>query len=185
VFGISILLAFGVHEALDFFGLSVWWWVSFPSIGAFHAAIYFLVDKYGWKWPLLRGTLQIKTPDLHGEWAGFIAPASGEKVEHRSATLKIDQSWSAIKISLATGNSRSRSTMAAITDETTAHPHLQYVYSNDPKEGAVSTMHRHFGTAHLTLEEKEGERVLTGGYYTGRDRGTTGELEFRRKPENG
>lgn len=181
VFGISILLAWGVHVALELAGFPIPWWVGFPSIGLFHTAIYFFVDSYGWRWSSVRALLQIKVPDLHGDWSGFVTPATGEKTERRSAEMKVHQRWSAIKITVSTGNSRSRSTMAAISDETTLHPHLQYVYDNDPKEGAVDTMHRHPGTAHLTLEKKTDEEILEGGYYTGRDRGTTGELKFRRE----
>ena len=70
--------------------------------------------------------------------------------------------------------------MASIADERTTRPSIHYVYNNEPRESAVETMHRHSGTARLTLEQKNGEAVLAGGYYTGRDRGSTGELEFRR-----
>ena len=75
--------------------------------------------------------------------------------------------------------------MASIADERTSRPSLQYVYNNEPRESAVETMHRHSGTARLTLERKNGEAVLAGGYYTGRDRGSTGELEFRRAKRPG
>ena len=179
-FAASILLAGCIHALLSHYEIKLSWWVSFPSIGAFYAALFSLFDRFLWKWKPIRAVLQVKIPVLHGEWTGLARPASGEKVETRPATLTIDQHWSTINVTLNTGRSESRSTMAAIADERTSRPSLQYVYDNEPSESAVETMHRHSGTARLTLERKNGEARLAGGYYTGRDRGSTGELEFRR-----
>lgn len=180
IFGASILLAGCIQAVMIHFEVKLSWWVSFPSIGAFYAGIFFLFDRFLWKWTLLRAVLQVKIPVLHGRWTGYIEPASGENVEARPATLTIDQHWSVINVTLSTGQSQSRSTMASIVDERTTRPALQYAYNNEPRESAVETMHRHSGTARLTLELKNGEATLSGGYYTGRDRGSTGELEFRR-----
>lgn len=165
---------------LSHYEVKLSWWVSFPSIGAFYAALFSLFDRLLWKWAPFRAVLQVKIPVLHGEWNGVVRPASGDKAETRPATLTIDQHWSTINITLTTGRSESRSTMASIADEQTSRPSLQYVYNNEPRESAVETMHRHPGTARLTLGRKNGEVMLTGGYYTGRDRASTGELEFRR-----
>lgn len=185
IFAASILLAGGIHAILSHYNFRLVWWVSFPSIGAFYAGLFFLFDRFMWKWKPLRAALQVKIPILHGEWTGLVRPASGDKAETRPATLTIDQHWSTINITLTTGRSESRSTMASTGDERTSRPALQYVYNNEPRESAVETMHRHPGTARLTLEHRNGEEMLVGGYYTGRDRGSTGELEFRRAKRPG
>lgn len=167
IFATSILLAGCVHVVLSHYEVKLSWWVSFPSIGAFYAGLFFFFDRFLWKWTPIRAVLQIKIPVLHGEWIGHVEPASGEKVEARVATLTIDQHWSTINVTLNSGESESRSTMASIADERTSRPVLQYVYNNEPRASAVETMHRHSGTARLTLERKNGEVRLAGGYYTG------------------
>jgi hypothetical protein len=179
-FATSILLAGCIHAVLSHYDVKLSWWVSFPSIGAIYACLFSLFDRLLWKWEPIRALLQVKIPVLQGQWTGLVQPASGEKTETRPATLTIDQHWSTINITLTTDRSESRSTMASIADERTSRPCLQYVYNNEPRESAVETMHRHPGTARLTLEQENGEAVLAGGYYTGRDRASTGELEFRR-----
>lgn len=55
-----------------------------------------------------------------------------------------------------------------------------YEYLNEPKSGAVATMHTHRGLARLSLRRDDGD-VLDGEYYTGRDRQHYGATWLRRE----
>ncbi len=180
----SLLLAGSADMILSHYQCRIPWWASLPvSAAAFYAGLFCLFDRFLWKRKPVRWLLQ--TPVLHGKWKGIIRPALGENVETRPATLTIDQHWSTISVILETEKSESRSTMAAVMHERTSRPSIWYVYENAPHEGSDKAMHKHSGTSWFTLEIKNGESVLVGGYYTGRDRRSTGELEFRRLPNDG
>ncbi len=54
---------------------------------------------------------------------------------------------------------------------------LIYEYVSEPNPGAVETLHIHYGTARVTLNDDN----LEGEYYTGRGRLNIGTIRLHRK----
>lgn len=91
-------------------------------------------------------------------------------------TVVIRQRWSQITVRLETEQSQSRSLAATFRVADLAFPELSYLYINEPKPDANSTMNTHRGT--VDVEFKEG--ALEGHYYTGRGRMTNGIMHLTR-----
>ena len=68
--------------------------------------------------------------------------------------------------------------MAALFQGIAGESGLNYEYLSEPKALAADTMQAHRGTAHLRISD--GRNKLTGSYYTGRGRGTVGEILLTR-----
>ena len=88
----------------------------------------------------------------------------------------ITQRWSAILIVLATEDSQSRSQVATLRVRDIERPELTYTYLSEPQSRAPEPMQTHRGTCTLRLTGD----ALEGNYYTGRGRGTVGELKLER-----
>lgn len=174
---ISILLAWSFHKILIYYKLVLPWWLDAPSIVFFYGVLFTIFDKFCWKWKIFHKINFIKTPNLNGEWLGFIQSSFDEHSSKVEATLKIFQSWAKIKILLSTDQSSSYSESASIVINTPEGIFLNYQYINEPKANTQKTMHIHRGTARLLLKEN----TLTGEYYSGRDRENFGIINFKRK----
>lgn len=146
------------------------WWFDAPSILGFYAGLYFLFDRYMWRWPPLRKIGLTELPNLNGIWRGTLTP-SGRSA--REVEVEIIQTWSSISIRLKTKHSSSRSLIATVLLAGKFDDVLSYQYLNEPKPGAEIDMHTHRGTAWLTLSADE--KTLDGEYSTG-----TGQKNFGR-----
>ena len=85
-----------------------------------------------------------------------------------------------MSVTLHTASSESRSLMAMMSKDDAGREVLTYEYRNEPRSGAVSTMHAHRGLARLSLRREDGD-ILEGEYYTGRDRQHYGAIRLRRE----
>jgi SMODS-associating 2TM, beta-strand rich effector domain len=75
----------------------------------------------------------IRVPNLNGVWHGVVTPASAdERNEEREIEVTIQQSWTRIYLSLATGLSRSTSTTAMPLTEGPDAPAMSYEFFNEP-----------------------------------------------------
>ena len=79
-------------------------------------------------------------------------------------------------VTLETKYSRSRSITASLRTDDVPNPELSYLYINEPKAMAVTTMSMHRGTTVMELKDD----VLEGDYYTGRGRTTFGAIKLTR-----
>ncbi len=172
---VSILLVWLLDVALDVANFDPQWWLSVPSFGGFYAALYWLFDNHVWRWRLWMNLGLLKVPDLNGKWAGYVESSYGNGSTHEVA-ISIIQKWSKLSIRFETEQSRSHSISGTLTVVDLPNPELSYLYVNQPKALAPSSMEMHKGTA--SLELKGG--VLEGEYYTGRGRMTSGSITLTR-----
>ena len=180
---LSIGAAFGLATGLEALNLKAPWWIELPSFMGFYGLFHTIFDQWLWRRPLLRKVGLVKTPDLNGNWKGYVKSSFDEYAAEQSAALKISQSWTSMVVILETENSQSQSVSASVLTKNPRDVRVSYEYLNQPRPAAKDTMHAHRGTASLLLSEVGSSRVLEGEYYTGRDRRNYGSLHFELQDE--
>ena len=165
-----IPLAWLLRTEFERFNIDFPWWFDAPSILGFYALLYFLFDRYLWKWQFLRKIGLTELPNLNGVWKGMLTPNGRSP---RDVEITITQTWSNISVKLKTKHSSSRSLIATVLLAGRFDDVLSYQYLNEPKAGTEIDMHTHRGTAWLTLTPDETK--LDGEYSTG-----TGQKNFGR-----
>jgi len=160
------------------------WWIDAPSVAAFYGFLYAWFDRRLWRAKWLQKIGLVRVPDLNGEWHGIILSSHDENGRDHDVAVEIKQTWTRLCVLLRAERSRSRSLIAAVHMDEPEGPALVYEYRNEPTNGAVNSMHIHYGTARLTFDGADDS--LSGDYYTGRDRETHGmiRVERRRATEN-
>ncbi len=143
---------------------------SAPTVAAVFGILYGVLDKWAWRWRVLRATSVITTPVVSGNYVGLLR--SSYNGTERAIVLDVEQSWTRIVIRFSVTDvqsSDSISLAAAVTDIGQHHARLTYVYRNTVRPGlADADMNDHDGTAELTLDTKAGS--ATGRYYNYRGR---------------
>ncbi len=135
------------------------------------AALYWLLDRYAWKWPHL-GRL-LKVPDLSGDWHCDGQTINPDKSPGHiwEAKITIIQSWDRIRVRLATKQSGSNSVAAALLCDEVDGYRLLYHYKNDPNIGERElTSHRGFAELVFSKDRMSGR----GEYFNGHGRYTFG-----------
>ena len=174
--GGSVLLVWLFHAGLGVIDFEPQWWLSVPSFAGVFSSLYWVFDRWVWKLRLLRKIGLIGIPDLNGIWEGQVESSYQDGGAVYAVSIVIRQRWLHIAVTLETDYSRSRSIAASLRTDDTPNPELSYLYINEPKATAVSTMNMHRGT---TVIELKGD-VLEGDYYTGRGRMTFGAIKLTR-----
>lgn len=174
---VSFVAGFGVAWSLVF-GILLW-----------------LFSKHLWRgWPVRKlGISQV--PDLDGDWEGYVKTDYDGHIPDEAlhpdnepnsdwqtlkAEMTITQTWRNINVHLEFHNSHSDSEGATILVQDGKWPTLSYQYDNSPGATSEDSMNPHYGTADLYLKERAGDEVLEGGYYTGPNRSTYGQMCFKR-----
>ncbi len=177
---ISVLISYFLYHYLYQFVFtyvgSYVWLISAPTPLAVYYLLHRFFDKWGWKIGFIRFILQIKIPNLNGEWKGRIS-SSYNNFRDKEATFQINQTWTSIEIIYRGRDSVSRSKTASIMVDRSQDKFLSYNYVNEPSGSAPESMSKHEGTALLTLID---DNKLKGRYYTGRDRRNHGEIELNK-----
>ncbi|MBP1806961.1 hypothetical protein [Rubellimicrobium aerolatum] len=181
--GVSAGVVFAILWAVDIahrFGLpanlppSV---LSLVGAGAVFAALYWLLDRYAWRWSLVSKFL--KVPDLSGEWSckGQTLNPDGSPSYNWEAQVTIIQTWDKIRVRLRTPQSGSNSNSAALICDEADGYRLFYSYKNDPKIGEPE-LRSHRGFTEITFDKdlRSGE----GEYFNGYGRYTFGTLKLHR-----
>lgn len=114
--------------------------------------IYELFDKKLWKTKLFQSTC-VKIPDLNGEWKGEFSSNhnGGTKGE---AKLKIEQTWTKIRIVSDSEKSNSYSRVAGILLNTNKGINIVYQYENRTNEKSTKSMHDHRGYSDLIYKKE-------------------------------
>ena len=117
--------------------------------------------------------------DLRGTWKGtlesfWIDPATGFPPPAKAAYLVIRQSASTISVVMLTNESKSKSSLATISDDGISAS-LDYMYLNRPDSRFEHRSRIHHGSTSLDIIGRPAVR-LRGNYWTSRD--SRGELEF-------
>ena len=166
--------AFALNRIVNAVGESIPWWIDAPSVAGFYGLLFVGFDNLCWRWGMFRSLKIVSTPNIRGEWTGFLRTShDSNEIDHK-AVLTIRQTWSRISIVLETDQSRSHSIVASINPDAPEGCVLSYEYFNEPTAGSTRTLHTHRGSAWLKVEDG----TLQGEYFTGRDRQTYGSLEF-------
>ena len=176
---LSILCAFALNSVSSRLDISWLWWVDVPSVFGFYGIIYTAMNRWLWRWRILRRIGLVRVPDLNGQWHGYVSSSFDNCAERKDVLVTISQTWTRISITLHARTSQSHSLIGAVLIGQQGEPVLSYEYMNEPKPDAPDTMHAHRGTARLVVRG-EG-KFLEGEYYSGRDRQNYGILHLERE----
>lgn len=142
--------------------------------GSVYAALYWLFNRYGWKYTPI-GRL-LKLPDLSGKWTCTGVPIEPTGGKPWTGQVTIVQSWDRLRIHMKTSQSTSDSLAAALQHDEAAGSRLMYHYRNQPLTGQDLTPHH--GFAEMTFAR--GEFSARGDYFNGRGRNTFGTMVWER-----
>lgn len=174
----SIVLAWGIHCVLKIKGVQLFdefsWLIDAPSAMVVYGFLDRLFYKWLWKNKIFRNIGLIKTPNIDGVWNGWLSTSF--KKRKIPVVVEIHQDWISMTIVLRTKTSTSYSLVASIDIEP-VETRIVYTFRNEPNSTAVSSMHTHIGTAFFRLEN---EVILSGEYFSGRDRKNNGHIELKR-----
>ena len=173
---ISVSLAGLVHTGLDAVNFELQGLVSITSAVGMYQILYYVFDRFIWKWSLLRKIELVTVPDLNGQWGGTINSSYESDAQDYQIKVFITQQWSKILIRLEAGESYSKSIAASFLTDDPSSPELVYVYDNDPMTMTPESMRSHGGTAKLRITDSG----LQGQYYTGQGRRTIGDISLKR-----
>jgi hypothetical protein len=175
---LGILAALGLTTLLALSSISVPWWLDAPATMGFYSIFYTAFDRWAWKLPILR-ILGLKTPILEGRWTGEVVSSYDERAKSTRMEVDIVQTWTKIKVSLETPNSRSHSLIAGVVTEAQGGSLVTYEYLNEPRASAPPTMQIHRGIAKLRLIEND--TVFEGEYFSGRGRQNYGSFRLTKQ----
>ena len=174
---LSVVLVWLLDVGLDAANIDPPWWLSAPSVAGVYAGLFWLFDRFVWRWGPLHKLGILSVPDLNGHWIGAVDSSHGDDGTKVEVSATITQRWSAILIVLDTEESQSRSQVATLRVRDIERPELTYTYLSEPHGRAPEPMQTHRGTCTL---QPAGDK-LDGDYYTGRGRGTVGRLTLERE----
>jgi hypothetical protein len=176
--GISIFLSLGISELFEAFHVTVPAWIDVTSVAALYGLLYGLFDEFWWRWPIFQWLGVVKVPVLAGRWTGYVLSSYDNHGVPHPVNIRIEQTWTRMRISLVGEQSNSHSFLGAIFIDAAEGKVIDYEYQNEPSPGAVASMQIHHGTARLRILTPT---KLEGYYYTGRGRGHYGSIQLRRQ----
>jgi hypothetical protein len=150
---------------------------SLVGAGAIFTLLYWIFNRYAWRWGRLRALL--KVPDLSGEWecAGKSLNVDGTLKFPWKGSVTILQTWDKLRIRLKTEQSGSNSIAAALIYDAIDGYVLLYHYRNDPNVSEPQ-LRSHHGFASLTFDKKC--KSAKGEYFTGHTRSSFGTMRLQR-----
>ncbi|MGH9871342.1 MAG: hypothetical protein ACRD9S_02615 [Pyrinomonadaceae bacterium] len=170
----AVVLALGFSWLLRRISFELPAWFDGPSTMALYGLLYGAFRKRLWKLSVFHRVGFVKVPEVYGQWDGY-TQSSFDGGQHR-AEVRIIQDWTHLLVTLKGEHSRSRSVVASLLICDTSV--LAYEFENEPFPSARETMHAHRGYARLELSADG--RVLSGDYYSGRDRQTIGSIRLQK-----
>lgn len=152
--------------------------LSLMGAGTVFGFLYWLLNKWAWKWPVIG--LALKVPDISGTWdcVGKTLDSDGSTKYEWQAEVTIVQSWDKLRVRLVTKMSGSSSISAALAHDNVDGFVLLYHYRNDPKAGAVGLV-SHAGCSVMTIAKDL--KSATGDYFNGRGRMTFGTMNWTKR----
>lgn len=176
---LAVVVAIGGNALADVAHLGPPWLVSVPTVAAAFGLLYGALDRWAWRWQLLRKAGVISTPIVEGHYEGTLR-SSWQGGTDVPVSVGIDQTWSRLVVRLevpGAQTSQSISLAATLNDSGPRHAQLTYMYRNTVRPGfAAPDMADHDGTAELTVDATTG--TARGRYYT--YRGRQGTIDLRR-----
>lgn len=186
----NILVQVVAAIVVTVFAVGIWFtggipdlsWLRFFSVAVFVAVgVLTIWDHWLWHLPLIQKLPQAPR-DLRGTWKGtlesfWIDPATGSSPPVKAAYLVIRQSASTASVVMLTNESRSKSSLATISDDGVSAS-LDYMYLNCPDSRFEYRSRMHHGSTSLDIVGRPASR-LRGRYWTNRD--SRGELDFNER----
>jgi hypothetical protein len=151
--------------------------LSLVGAGAVFSILYWLLNKYAWRWPAI--SMFLKVPNIGGVWGckGRSLNPDGSLNVEWDAEVTIVQSWDKLRIRLKTEASGSNSMAAALTHDSADGYILLYQYRNDPKIGRTD-LSSHIGCAVVTISKDL--KSASAEYFNGAGRMSFGEMRWTR-----
>ena len=175
LFGVDLAKKYGIPASLP---PSI---LSLIGAGAVFTALYWLLDRYAWRWGPI-GKL-LKVPNLSGDWEceGQTFNADHSHRGPWKGSVVIIQSWDKLRVRLKTDQSSSNSNSAALICDEADGYRLFYSYKNEPRiEEKDLNSHRGFAEIVFGKDLKAAE----GEYFNGHGRYTFGTMKLKRRNEN-
>lgn len=174
----AVVLAIGINAVFAYFTFIPAWLYSAPAVTGAFGLLYLVMDRWAWKWPLVRGLGLVETPDIEGVYSGDLTSTySGGTT--RPVKVCIDQTWTKIAVRfqvLEPTTSTSDSLTARLKRTGHDTTRLTYTYRNQVRPGiAGEDMNDHDGTAELEIQP---DGAVEGRYYN--YRGNQGTLVLQR-----
>jgi len=173
-----IVLAVGTWLTSGQFSLG---WLRFFSAAVLAATLVLaLWDVWIWRLSVIQRIPGVPRC-VRGTWQGtltsfWVDPATGASPPPKTVYLVVHQTATLVNVKLLTDESKSTSTLAAVSAVDTAWT-LTYLYLNRPDMQAEHRSRMHHGSTVLDVSGSPATR-LRGRYWTDRD--SKGQLEFTR-----
>lgn len=177
--GLSFAVVYLITTHLKQYQINVPFYIELPSVPGVYAFLFYVFDRYLWKYPIFKSLGIVVADDLNGKWQGIVKSSYDNFKKDVKAELVIEQTATRIKICGTFDQSKSVSVHENFSrSEIDNKVALFYFFRNEPKYDAVETMVIHEGSAKLIHDESND--TLTGYYYSGRDRNNHGTIELKR-----
>lgn len=152
------------------------WLFSAPTLASVFGIGYLAMDRYCWRWAIIRWLGLVETPLIEGEYIGTIT--STYQQQSLPVRVCVDQTWTRIAVRfevLNPASSTSISMTAGLRQSGHNHARLTYTYRNQVQPGiADPDMNDHDGTAELGIGPTG---TANGRYYNFRGRQGTMVLQ--------
>lgn len=155
-----------------------------PSAFVIYGLLWTLFDRHAWRWRWLRTLGIVRTPNLSGVWDATLRSSHSDMQRKHQLSLRIDQTWSTVRLTLDGDRSFSASHMAGIQAVSDSLFEIRWEYvaeSKVPQSGAFS--HRGVTMLRFALSDRRVDPTMEGHYYTQQDRETHGQLTAHRIQE--
>lgn len=152
--------------------------LSLAGAGTVFAVLYWLFDKFVWRWSKIASVL--KVPDLSGDWncEGRSLRSDGAVDIAWNGTVTIVQTWDKLRVRLKTDQSGSNSITAAVLYDSADGYRLLYNYRNEPRIDEPN-LKGHVGFADLVFDRNL--KTAEGPYFNGHGRFTFGTMKLTRQ----
>jgi hypothetical protein len=171
VFAAGILVSGGKVESA---------WLKFYSYAVLVAvALLWLWEHWIWHFAYVQKARGVPR-DIRGTWSGDLDsfwsdPTTGDKPATKRVFLVVRQTWSTVRVTLLTDESRSTSSSASLGGLDGEYE-LFYTYLNQPDNRIEHRSRMHHGSTVLQVVDRPATR-LKGRYWTDRD--SRGELDMK------
>lgn len=178
LFGISL-----IPLNITFFSLGIFLIKLVGLTATSFMVLQLIYNKFFWKSKLMKQIHHI--PNLNGCWTGeFISSKMDKEGMPYTGSCKmiIEQTWTKIKITCYFNKSTSDSQTATINVNGSNGVELKFEYYNKAEKTIDENIKAHTGMN--TLRFIKEEDLLTGDYYSDKNRGNHGTLEVSRTSNN-
>lgn len=155
-------------------------WVETPSIFGLFGVFFALFDRYFWKYRVIKVFGLPKIPNLNGKWKATISrrDENDNEVKKKESDVIINQNYSKFNLLMKDEGATSDVKMATFQISNPINRRIIYTYVCEPHATAPDEFQMHEGTT--TLEIMEGDKEMSGNYYSGKGRRHHGTVYLKK-----